>query len=81
MKFDYPSSYDKTPKHVITFFIIFIPKTSKPNLTSGGATLLSAELGVRVDYPNPLNTQSVAPGLYGRTETSSELGLTQRLII
>ena len=52
--YDLPLGYAKTVKHVITFFIIFIPKTSKPNLTSGGATLLSAELGVRVDYPNPL---------------------------
>ena len=33
--FDYTSSYDKTPKHVITFFIIFILKMPKPNLTYG----------------------------------------------
>ena len=31
--FDYPSSYSKTPKHVITFFIIFILKMLKSNLT------------------------------------------------
>ena len=28
--FDYPLSYNKTPKHVITFFIIFILKTLQP---------------------------------------------------
>ena len=33
--FDYTSSYDKTPKHVITFFIIFNLKMAKPNLTYG----------------------------------------------
>ena len=31
--FDYPSSYSKTPKHVITFFIIFNLKMSKSKLT------------------------------------------------
>ena len=30
VNFDYPSSYNKTPKHVITFFIIFILKTLQP---------------------------------------------------
>ena len=29
VNFDYPSSYNKTPKHVITFFIIFILKMLK----------------------------------------------------
>ena len=33
VNFDYPSSYNKTPKHVITFFIIFILKMLKSNLT------------------------------------------------
>ena len=31
--FDYPLSYSKTPKHVITFFIIFNLKMSKSKLT------------------------------------------------
>ena len=33
--FDFSSSYGKTLKHVITFFIIFKLKMAKPNLTYG----------------------------------------------
>ena len=33
--FDYPSSYSKTPKHVITFFIIFNLKMAKSSLSCG----------------------------------------------
>ena len=35
VNFDYPSSYNKTPKHVITFFIIFILKMAKSSLSYG----------------------------------------------
>ena len=60
--FDYPSSYDKTTKHVITFFIIFILKMLKPTTYNLGLT--SYDLGLST-YGLRLTTYELRLQIWG----------------